>query len=99
VPNSELLGAERGRAEDDLADGVVDGLLEARHVGALLLRTEVHEALQLGPVELLAPVARDADHLLDARHSHARERHVDGGALGLNVERREHVRGRLHDPI
>ena len=43
----ERLGAEGGLAEDHLADGVVDDLLEARHVRALLARAEVDEALEL----------------------------------------------------
>ncbi len=44
---------ERRLAEHDLADRVVDDLLEARHVRALLVRAEVDEALELGVEELL----------------------------------------------
>ena len=54
----ERLGLE-GLAEDDLVDRLVDDLLEARHVRALLLGPEVDEALELGVEELLAsPLAR-----------------------------------------
>ena len=51
----ELLGLEAGLVEDHLADGVVDDLLEARHVRALLLRTEVDEALEVRGEELRMP--------------------------------------------
>ena len=81
----ELLGLEAALAEDDLADRVVDDLLEARHVRALLLRAEVDEALELGVVELLGAGRADADDLLDVRHADARERHVDGRTPGLDV--------------
>ena len=53
----ERLGAERALAEDDLADRVVDDLLEARHVRALLARAEVDEAVELRREELLAAVS------------------------------------------
>ena len=49
----ERLGPEAALAEDDLADRVVDDLLEARHVRALLLRAEVDEALEPRREELL----------------------------------------------
>ena len=42
----QRLGAEARLAEDDLADRVVDDLLEARHVRALLARAEVDEAVE-----------------------------------------------------
>ena len=61
----EDLGAE-GLAEDDLVDGLADDFLEARHVDAGLLRVEIHEALEVGVVEVLGAVRLDADHLLDA---------------------------------
>ena len=67
----EVLGLEAGLAEDDLADRVVDGLLEARHVRALLLRPEVDDALQARREQLLDAVVRQADDLLDTRHAHA----------------------------
>ena len=63
----ERLGAERALAEDHLADRVVDDLLEARHVRALLARPEIDEAFELGGEQLLDPVLADADDLLDAR--------------------------------
>ena len=76
----ELLGAERGLAEDDLADRVVDDLLEARHVRALLLGAEVDDALQLRREELLGARLADADDLLDAGHADARQAHMQGRA-------------------
>ena len=54
----QRLGPERALAEDDLADRVVDDLLEARHVRALLARPEVDEALQPGREQLLGPAGR-----------------------------------------
>jgi hypothetical protein len=80
----ERLGLER-LAQDDLVDGLVHDLLEARHVRALLLRTEVDEAFELGVEELLAAVRADADHLLDAGHADAREAHFGLGTAGLDV--------------
>ena len=53
----ERLGLE-GLPEHDLVDRLVHDLLEARHVRALLVRAEVHEALELGEEELLAAAAR-----------------------------------------
>ena len=50
--------AERALAEHDLADRVVDDLLEAAHVRALLMRAEVDEAVQAGGEQLFRPVAR-----------------------------------------
>ena len=73
----QLLGLEAALAEHHLADDVVDDLLEARHVRALLLRSEVDEAVELGVVELLGAGRADPDDLLDVRHAHARERHLD----------------------
>ena len=43
---------ERRLAEDDLADRVVDDLLEARHVRALLVATQINEAIQSRKEEL-----------------------------------------------
>ena len=65
----ERLGAERRLAEDDLADRLVDDLVETRHVRALLVAGEVDEAVQAREEELLA----NPDDLLDARHADARE--------------------------
>src|SRR4051795_9082053 len=84
----ELLGAEGRLAQDDLADRVVDDLFEARHVRALLLGAEVDEAVQARVEELLAGVAAQADDLLHAGDTHARERDVDGRALRLDVGHR-----------
>src|SRR3712207_9230493 len=67
------------------SDRVVDRLLEARHVRALLVGTEVDRALQARPEELLPAVVREADDLLHARHAHAREREMYRGEAGLNV--------------
>jgi hypothetical protein len=64
-PLRERLGAERALAEDHLADRVVDDLLEARHVRALLARSEIDEAVELRVEELLATAGVDPDHLLD----------------------------------
>ena len=74
-------------AEDDLADRLVDDLLEARHVRALLLRAEVDEALELGVEELLGAVRPDPDDLLDAGHADAREADLRRRAPGLDVGR------------
>ena len=76
----ERLGAERRLAEHDLADRLVDDLLEARHVRALLLAAEIDEALQAREEQLVA----DADDLLDARHADARE--PDGDARGARLD-------------
>ena len=63
----EVLGAEGRLAQHDLADRLVDDLLEARHVRALLVAGEVDEALEPRREELLGAVLAHADHLLDAR--------------------------------
>ena len=63
----QRLGAERGLAEDDLADRLVDDLLEPRHVSPLLTGAQVHEAGQARKEQLLA----DAYDLLDARDADA----------------------------
>ena len=80
----ERLGAQRGLAEHHLADRVVDDLLEARHVRALLLRAEIDEAVEPRGVQLLGAVGLDPDDLLDVRHAHARER--DGERRGLRLD-------------
>ena len=81
----QRLGAERALAEDDLADRLVDDLLEARHVRALLARAEVDEAVELGVEQPFHAARVDADDLLDVGHAHARER---------DVQRREPGSGR-----
>ena len=59
------LGAEGLLAKHDLADGVVDDLLEARHVRALLIGPELDHALEARGEELLGAVLSQPDHLLD----------------------------------
>ena len=77
----ERLGTERGLAEDDLADGRVDDLFEARHVGALLDRAEVHVAVEAREEELFA----DAHDLLHAGDPDAGEPDRDRGGARLHV--------------
>ena len=69
----ERLGAERRLAEHDLADRLVDDLLEARHVRALLAAVEIDEAVEAREEQLLA----DPHHLLDAGDADAREAERD----------------------
>ena len=77
----QRLRTERRLSQHDLADRLVDDLLEARHVRALLRGAEVHVALQARVEQLLA----DADDLLDARYSYTRERNRDRRDARLNV--------------
>jgi hypothetical protein len=87
----ERLGAERALAEDHLTDRVVDDLLEARHVRALLAWAEVDEAVELRVEQLLGLVGPDADDLLDVGDPHARERDVQCRDPVLDVvERNRH---------
>ena len=65
----ERLRAKRRLAEHDLSDRLVDDLLEARHVRALLLGAEVDEALQAREEQLVA----DSNDLLDTGDADARE--------------------------
>ena len=81
----QRLGAERALAEDDLADRVVDDLLEARHVRALLARAQIDEAVELRGVQSLVSACVDPYDLLDVRHAYARERDVERGDLVLDV--------------
>src|SRR6185312_6136587 len=83
----ERLGLEGRLAEDHLADRLVDDLLDARHVRALLLRSSVDEASDLRRPELLGAVLPDADDLLDARDADAREADLERRALRLHVRR------------
>ena len=69
----ERLDLERRLAEHDLADRLVDDLLEARHVRALLVGAEVDHALEAGREQLLGAVLAEPDHLLDAGDADARE--------------------------
>ena len=77
----ERLGAERRLAQHHLADRLVDDLLEARHVRALLVALEVDEALQAREEQLVA----DAHHLLHAGDAHAREAHRHRRRTRLHV--------------
>src|SRR4051812_32867086 len=81
----QRLGLE-GFVQDDLLDRLVDRLLEARHVRALLRRAEVDEALERG-VEELRLVARgtDSDDLLHAGYPNARKTQMGGRATRLDV--------------
>ena len=83
----ERLGLERGLVEDDLADRLVDDLLEARHVRALLIRAELDDALEARGEQLLGAVLADPDDLLDAGHADAREaqRRRDGACAWTSI--------------
>ena len=95
-PLREVLGAEGRLAEHDLADRLVDDLLEARHVRALLVGSEVDEALEPRPEQLLGAVLADPDHLLDAGHADAREADRERRRLRLDVGRLERERSIVH---
>ena len=71
-------------AEHDLADRLVDDLLEARHVRALLVAAQIDEAVEPREEQLVA----DAHHLLDARDAHAREPERDRRARAPGRRRR-----------
>ncbi len=77
----QRLGAERRLAEHDLPDRLVDDLVEARHVRALLVAAEVDEAVQPCEEQLVA----DAHDLLDARDADAREPDRDLRPARLHV--------------
>ena len=79
-------------AEDDLADGVVDNLLEPAHVRTLLVRAEVDEAVQFRVEQLFSAVVGEADDLLDVGYTHAREGERERRSLALNV-----LEGQSHD--
>ena len=68
----ERLGLER-LTDHNFVDRLVDRLLKTRHVYARLARVEVDVTLDVGVIELLAAVDRDANDLLDAGHANARE--------------------------
>ena len=72
----------QGLADDDLVDGLVDRLLEARHVDALLVRAQVAEARDLGVEEPLVALVADPDRLGGAGHA-GPERLIGGRRTGL----------------
>jgi hypothetical protein len=84
----ELLDLERGLAQHNLADRVVDGLFEARHVRTLLVRSQIDDAFKARREQLLAAVVTDPDHLLDAGHADAGEAQLHGRQLRLHVHHR-----------
>jgi hypothetical protein len=55
-------------------------------VGALLVRTEVDHALELGREKLLGAVVAQADHLLYAGNPDAREAQLYDGLLRLDID-------------
>ena len=77
----ERLRAERRSAEDDLADRLVDNLLKARHMCALLIAAEIDEALQAREEQLVG----DPHDLLDARDAHAREANPHARRARLDI--------------
>jgi len=88
------LGLERRLAEHNLSDRLVDDLLEARHVRALLVGAELDDALEPRREQLHAPVwtsvaARTVlaqpDHLLDPGHADLREAELERGRPCLDV--------------
>ena len=96
---ARVSGAERRLAEDDLADRLVDDLVEARHVRALLVAAEVDETVEPGEEELVA----NPHHLLDARDpdagepdGHARHARLDVVTRTLRGEDRGGGPCRLH---
>ena len=81
----ERLGAERALAQDHLADRLVDDLLEARHVRALLRGPRSTKHSSSRGEELLAPVVADADDLLDGGDADAGERELQRRKAALDV--------------
>jgi hypothetical protein len=79
------LRLECSLAEDHLVDRLVDDLLEARHVRALLLRPQIDEALDFCVEQLLGPVRADADHFVDSGYPDAREAQLGRGAPRLDI--------------
>jgi hypothetical protein len=81
----EGLGLER-LVEHDVLDRLVDRLLEARHMRALLLRIEIDEALELRGEELgRRAFGTDSHHLFDASYPNARKAQVSCGTSRLDV--------------
>ena len=85
----QRLDLERRFPQHDSVDGVVDDLLEARHVRALLVRAEVDDALEAGGEQLLGAVLANPDDLFDVGHADPREAQLYGRYLRLNVDRGE----------
>ncbi len=81
----QRLGAERALPEHDFADRLVDDLLEARHVSALLARAEVDEALHSRREQLLLGAVTDTEDLLHTRDAHAREADVQARSARLHI--------------
>ena len=81
----QRLGAEGCLAEDNLADRLVDDLLEAGHMGPLLLGAEIDVAVETRVEEL---TVADPDDLLDARHTRAGEPEGELGRTSLYVRAR-----------
>jgi hypothetical protein len=81
----ERLRLER-LVEHDMLDRVVDRLLEARHVRALLLRIEIDEALELRGEELgRRAFGTNSYNLFDASYPNARKAQVSCGTSRLDV--------------
>ena len=82
---SERLGLER-LVQDHVFDRLVDGLLEARHVRALLKRVQVDEALDLRVEELRVVTVRlDPDNFLNAGYAYTGEADMRRRATCLYV--------------
>ena len=81
----QVLGLEGRVAEHYLADRLVDDLLEARHVRALLVRAEFDHAFEPGREQLLASVLAQPDHLFDSGHADSGETQRERRRLRLNV--------------
>ena len=87
----QRLGLEGGLAEHDLADRVVDHLLEARHVRALLFGPEIDDAFKARGEQLLDVVVTNPDHLLDAGDADAGQADLHARQLRLYVDRRKRM--------
>ena len=85
----QRFGAEGRLPEHDLADRLVDDLLEARHVGALLIGAEIDDTLKPGREKLLGSVLAQPDDLLDTGHTDAREAQRQRRCRRLHVDRRD----------
>ena len=79
-------------AEDGVADRLVEHLREPRHVHALLAAGQVDGALDLGSHHRLGITSPDANRLLHAGHTRAREGEFDGRRGCLHVRTRWAVR-------
>ena len=81
----QRLDLERRLAEHDLADRLVDDLLEARHVRALLVGAEIDDAFEASREQLLGPVLAHPNDLLDVRDADARQSELDPRHPRLDV--------------